>query len=193
MEDHQSRTPASPKHIAWNKGKLMGAKPRFVQSTSQDWDQQRTKMQDRGLERSMASAEKPANTDTYQEGGTRLLFDGPAQCPFERTGRFRQSVRGALGNVPSEATPVLMRLWTPRSSKQGASPRYPRSDCLRAWGNHAGWQQPLSATAPHYPQLHRRQPIVPFTFALLQRSIVSTRFGPDRTFLERYSNEPQDR
>src|SRR2546423_12549213 len=27
MEDHQSRTPASPKHIAWNKGKLMGAKP----------------------------------------------------------------------------------------------------------------------------------------------------------------------
>src|SRR5438874_10442247 len=27
MEDHQSRTPASPKHIAWNKGKLIGAKP----------------------------------------------------------------------------------------------------------------------------------------------------------------------
>jgi len=47
----------------------------------------------------MASAEQPADSNADQDGGVRLLFDCPAQDPFERTCGLRHGIRGAVGDV----------------------------------------------------------------------------------------------
>src|SRR5262245_39303618 len=50
-------------------------------------------------ERSMASAEQPTDSNADQDGSVRLLFDRPAQDPFERTRGLRYGIRGAVGDV----------------------------------------------------------------------------------------------